>query len=112
MNGRSQEQLLTNRKAVALMAAGGISICLVTFVANLWGEFWCVLAMATFAAGHFILVMVLTRGRLNFPHSLTGPWLDFLTVMYAPWFGPVGWYLAWKKAQALKSTTDEKGVAQ
>jgi hypothetical protein len=80
------------------MVASALLLCLVTFVPGHWGASWCGFALGTFCAGHWVLVLLLARGRLNYPPR-AGSWLDFLTVLWAPWLGPIAWYLAWKKTK-------------
>jgi hypothetical protein len=55
--------------------------------------------MGLFGAVHFVLVLLLVRGRIEIPPPLSGPWLDALTITCAFCFGPIAWHLAWKKAQ-------------
>ena len=57
--------------------------------ANLW--------FGAFYAGHTVLALLLSRGRLRISLPVTLAWIDFFVVAGVPWVGPVAWYREWRR---------------
>lgn len=50
--------------------------------------------------GHILMAIMITRRRLLLRLPVDKSWLDLFVILYAPWGGPIIWYLEWRKRQS------------